>query len=219
MTDVISCPFGPCDASFTLLTERGQLDTEATVQRIPQHQAGGHEDFGMCPASLMVFPLDQYSQNQLSAQAAIMIRITGDRESAAAQAETEAGPSGAQPEHQLAPHPTPLPSGWDWFGRRPPLRALPADGSNTIGGSAVTSIEDVKNILTRAGELAEEARQAVFVARGAAGESLQLVNVVRNQSVAPIGAPDLIEAVSKMEEALTSLERALAANVEYRGSR
>jgi hypothetical protein len=45
-------------------------DDEATVKRVPQHQIVGEaERFGMCPASLMIIPLDDYSRRSLETQA------------------------------------------------------------------------------------------------------------------------------------------------------
>jgi hypothetical protein len=215
---VIACPFRLCNADVTLLTERGQLNTEATMQRVPQHQTGGHEDFGLCPASLMVVPLDAYSRAQLDEQAVALQRIIRDRK--ARVDATDVRPGGPQPRHQLAPH-TDARKAESWFGKvvRPPLRVLPADGSKTVGGGAVASVEEVKGALLEAKRLAEEARQAVFIAEGQAADALQLVNFARTSSVDPLGAPDLIEAIRVMGEAQEALQRAMAAVVTWVGTR
>jgi hypothetical protein len=214
-----ACPFKLCSADVTLLTERGQLDTEATIQRVPQHQTGGHEEFGLCPASLMVVPLDAYSRGQLDEQAVALQRIIRDRKAAADREAPAAGDTG-QPRHQLAPHTDPR-KAESWFGKvvRPPLRVLPADGSKTVGGGAVASVEEVKGALLEAKRLAEEARQAVFIAEGQAADALQLVNFARTSSVDPLGAPDLIEAIRVMGEAQEALQRAMAAVVTWVGTR
>jgi hypothetical protein len=217
---MIACPFRLCNADVTLLTERGQLNTEATMQRVPQHQTGGHEDFGLCPASLMVVPLDDYSRAQLVEQARSLRRIIDARMDAEEREEAPAAGDTGQPRHQLAPH-TDARKAESWFGKvvRPPLRVLPADGSKTVGGGAVASVEEVKGALLEAKRLAEEARQAVFIAEGQAADALQLVNFARTSSVDPLGAPDLIEAIRVMGEAQEALQRAMAAVVTWVGTR
>lgn len=224
------CPFKLCNANVILVVEQAVAgDDEGILQRVPQHQTGGHEEFGLCPASLMLVPLDVHSRVQLDEQAVALLRILRDRSAAAAAEPATPGDHG-QPEHQLTPHPTNRPNGWFTQHEggsgvphqppgRVPFRALPADGSKTIGGQSVTSIEEVKAMLERAGVLTAEAKDAVFIAEGKGADALQLVNFVRTQSVDPIGAPDLVEAIRLMNDAGTALQRAIEANVTYRGSR
>jgi hypothetical protein len=216
-----ACPFKLCSAIVDLLVEQPMPIDAEPIYRVPQHQTGGHEDFGLCPASLMVVPLDDYSRAQLVEQARSLRRII-DARMDAEEREEAAGGGGSvgQPEHQLAPHTDPR-KAESWFGKvvRPPLRVLPADGSNTVGGGAVASVEEVKGALLEAKRLAEEARQAVFIAEGQAADALQLVNFARTSSVDPLGAPDLIEAIRVMGEAQEALQRAMAAVVTWVGTR
>jgi hypothetical protein len=221
MAGVSECPFKLCNANVIMLVEQAVAsDDEGTIQRVPQHQTGGHEDFGLCPASLMVVPLDTYSSEQLDEQAVALLRIVRDRKAAAAQNEPASGGDNGQPEHPSTPHPDPRKAS-NWFENsvRPPLRLLPADGSNTTGGQSVASIEEIKAALERAGQLAAEAKDAVFVAEGKAAEALQLVNFIRDTSVDPIGAPQLLEAIRLMLEAGTQLQLAIEANTTYRSTR
>lgn len=100
------CPFAPCAASPMLVIEQAAPgDDETTVKRIPQHQiAGDASRFGQCPASLMVVPLDKYSQDSLRVQAnAVMLMMpAGDKADPRGDA---LPPRPAAPEHPLTPHP------------------------------------------------------------------------------------------------------------------
>lgn len=231
---MIDCPFSMCSASVLPIIEQASAgDDEATLQRVPGHALGGHEEFGMCPASLLQLPVDDYARGQLADQAANIQRILDSRAGTA----EPAGGGMAGNEHQLAPHPAPshpfksyagtnLPTksgGPNIPGRMPiirmPLQSLPADGSNTIGGSALSSIGEVKGILARAGVLTAEAKDTIFAAEAKLAEALQLVNFVRAESIDPIGAPQLIEAIRHLGEAGQMLQMAIEANTTYRGTR
>jgi hypothetical protein len=77
----VRCPFAHCVAVVMLVIERASPgDDQSTLRRVPQHRIVGEgERFGQCPASLMVVPLDDYSQKSLEAQAKTIGLMIGPR--------------------------------------------------------------------------------------------------------------------------------------------
>lgn len=75
-----ACPFSLCSASLTMVAERAAPGTEPqALRRVPQHRLGGHEDLGLCPASLLLVPLSDYDAEQLAVTAAAIGRLIEDR--------------------------------------------------------------------------------------------------------------------------------------------
>jgi hypothetical protein len=71
-----ACPFTLCSASVTMVAERAAPGPDPqAVRRVPQHQLGGHEELGLCPASLLLVPLSDYDAEQLATQAAAIGRL------------------------------------------------------------------------------------------------------------------------------------------------
>lgn len=87
------CPAAPlCAANLTMLAELKEPGSNEGTRRVPQHPLGGHEEFGLCPASLMLLPLSDYDKEQLRQQKLAIERILRDRGVAAAFQADEPGP-------------------------------------------------------------------------------------------------------------------------------
>jgi hypothetical protein len=77
---VSACPFRLCNAEIRHVPEREQPGAAPTaLVRIPQHPLGGHEELGLCPASLLLIPLSDYDVMQLEEQAGAIERILRGR--------------------------------------------------------------------------------------------------------------------------------------------
>lgn len=213
----MKCPFRMCDASVVTVAERRAPDGDETTTRIPAHALGGHEEFGQCPASLQEMPLSSYALAQLADQDFVIQRILDEREAAKRITSAADKQQGAHGEHPKTPHPTGAGerSGW-WTPSRPPLGALPEDGSKTIGGSTVTTVAEIKALINRANELTAEGQELATTAAGKLAESLQLINIVRQTSADPMGAPALLGAIADVESAAAKCHIAIEAATTYR---
>lgn len=214
----MKCPFRLCDATIVTVTELHAPGSDATTTRISRHALGGHEEFGLCPASLQEVPLSLDAREQLADQAAIIERILREREAAKPITSAADKQQGVHGEHPKTPHPTGAGerSGWWTDSKRPPFRALPADGSNTIGGSTVTTVAEIKALLTRANELTAEGQDLAIAAGSKLAESLQLINIARQSSTATLGAPELLAAIGDVEAAADKCRAAIEDASTYR---
>lgn len=111
-----SCPFIGCSSSPTLVTEPRaygpQAGISAMIRRIPQHVTGGQEWFGLCPASLMEWPLGTAQWNTLRDQGRTFARMHDDRRAREI-------PRAAPAQHSKTPRPDPNPGPmWQQRGRR-----------------------------------------------------------------------------------------------------
>jgi hypothetical protein len=73
------CAFVSCSATVELIIELKAPGVDEAIVREPQHSLGGHEEFGLCPASLMQIPLSEYDAEQLVEQAYAIDRILRQR--------------------------------------------------------------------------------------------------------------------------------------------
>jgi hypothetical protein len=142
---VINCPFRLCGERVTLaVMQKDAADDESTEAMIPAHRIEGEaRTYGGCPASLMRWPLDAYSREQLVTQARQIARMMRQRRK---PAEAPAPPSGPERgreagEHSLTPresNPNPIRSG------ERPKRPTPGPVPNWEGfaGRGVTPLAE-----------------------------------------------------------------------------
>lgn len=232
-----ACVFRLCTAEITMVPEREApgADPRALV-RVPQHRLGGHEEFGLCPASLLAYPISDYDATELETMAVAIERMISDRVRSKAEArDVEQGGnpsngdrpgtdrwfrnsdgdpngggqnSGPHAEQQLLPPKSP--------NRLPPGILRPGPLQPPPGGFAVTSVEGVKRIITRAGEVLAEASAELFITEGRASEAAELLNLVRDTSSDPMGAPEVMAAIEKIGEANELLRQAIEIGVTYK---
>lgn len=213
------CPFRLCSTDVVTVTELlAPGHSDAILLRVSAHALGGHEEFGQCPASLLQLPLSSYDLAQLADQDFVIQRILDEREAAKAITSASDKQQGAHGEHPKTPHPTGAGerSGWWTDSKRPPLRVLPADGSKTIGGNTVTTVAEIKALLTRANELTAEGQALAVATAGKLAEALQLINIVRQASTATLGAPELLGAIGDVEAAADKCRTAIESASTYR---
>jgi hypothetical protein len=63
-----------------MVAERQAAPSLGALRRVPQHPLGGHETFGLCPASLLLVPLSDYDAAQLEEQAQAIERMLAERD-------------------------------------------------------------------------------------------------------------------------------------------
>lgn len=181
------CPFRLCSTFVIPIVEQAvATDDELTLQRIPQHPLGGHEEFGLCPASLMQLPLTAYMSEQLEAQAAALERIISERGEAYEQGVLD------QPEHSKTPHPSPL-------GRGPFFTSQTAPDTSQKGG-AVATVQQVKGELTAVRDLVAEARLQATVASNKLLDAIAVINVLRETSINSVGGPPVQGALDALAQ-------------------
>lgn len=225
------CPFRLCSASVEMLAELKAPGSNEALRRVPQHQLGGHEELGLCPASLKAVPLSSYDAEQLEEQAQAIDRLLQARASRGG----ETPRATQQPSSAFAPRPDPNPQ---WFRPNPggkgggqtagaameqvllprkPLRLVGPASTTPTKGNQMASVEGVNAMLIRAAQLSAEAADGLFVAEGLASQALQLLNVVRESSVDSLGAPQVTQAIEKIGEAGALLRKAIEINTTYQG--
>lgn len=109
--DRVPCPLRPCHAVVTVVRERRNVTSAEMVDRLAAHRfqsPGTFADGQVCPASLMLWPLNLAAAAVL-AEAEQVMSVTPDAEPCDADLWFGAGrPSG----HSLEPHPDTDPR---WF--------------------------------------------------------------------------------------------------------
>lgn len=211
--------------------------------RVPQHTLQPFSEFGLCPASLLSYPLSDYDQQQLAAQADVLQAIIEGRFQKVVE---DAGDPVPKDWKEFVKDPEPYRPGRvpqpdanpKWFkqgpgqgtraghgGRNfsPPLPVVllpekPANDDSTKGGPNMASVEEVKAIVSAAGVHCAEVSGALFALESQAGEALQLLNFVRETSVDPMGAPEVAQAIEKIGEANALLRRAVEIGNTYKGT-
>lgn len=231
-----ACPFTLCSASVAMVAERAAPGPSPdAVVRVPQHRLGGHEDLGLCPASLLLVPLSDYDAEQLATQAAAIGRLIEDR----------------APRPVDEPVPTPQPesdprwfrssgwgdirqSGYQGYDQMPqvllpptgperePLRivgpqaAAPSATTSTGGSAGVSSVQEVRAAVSAAGQVCAQVVDGLFALEGEAGTALAALNTIRETSIDPMGAPQIMAAVEKIGEAAALLREAIEVGVTYK---
>jgi hypothetical protein len=235
---VTACPFSLCDAEVQLVPERERpgADPKALV-RVPQHQLGGHSEFGLCPASLLLVPLSAYDAQQLADQADAIERILQDRETRVEPVSPAASPTPApgpdprwftpapgqgtkaghggynappRAEPWLFPPTSPVREPGGFIGPQPP----PSTGGNT----GVSTVEEVKAAISAAGQELAEVVDALFPLEEQAGRALAALNTIRETSIDTMGAPQIADAIEKIGEANHLLRMAIEAGTTYKAT-
>lgn len=209
------CPFEPCTNNVIEVVEQRQADDdELTKLRYPQHRVGGHEWFGMCPASLMsavaMLPgSDEYKL--LAEQAAMLARMDRERRIARIQAEGVAA-TAPRAEHSKTPHPNEQAHQWfrggsgGVFGHGhdngpqgyPVLRLVTDD--STSKGDAMASVSEVRAAGGRAAQLLAVAQINAHAVSGQLAEALALLNWIREDSADPVGTPQVAAAIEDVDK-------------------
>lgn len=199
-----ACIFRLCGAFFpdgSTLIQAVPGDDELTTQMLPQHRLEGHEEFGLCPASLMYLPATAYVLAQMETQAQVLERILAEREQRFDRVMT-AGTS----EHSLTPHPV--------------AGGLFGTGSAHYEqrGATVSTVAEVKKAINVVKTLVSEARLDATNCGNKVADALAKINVIRETSVDPIGAPALGRALDLADELKAACTRAIEEMETYKGS-
>lgn len=137
------CPFRLCGANVTIVVEQASADDdETTISRVGLHTIDAGELRGMCPGSLLVYPVtDPFLLEFLEAEAAAFERVLEERQRRRPTADT----TSPAPEHSKTPHPAPDQTGWFRTGTgdprvngpvaRPKIEFLPTPGGARMSDS------------------------------------------------------------------------------------
>jgi hypothetical protein len=221
-----ACPFVMCSASIELAVLQAQPgDDETTVTMIPAHQLEPDSYFGTCPASLMYYPLDPYSVEQLVHQMAILRRMKQQREQAHRGDESNVEPprplfkQHEEYRHGRVPQPDPD-RARQWFSsssqpapRRPdpkPMGTLPGTGG------VVASTAEVKAALGQAAALVSDAQQAAQAASGQMMEARQVLLWVKQTTVDDIGEGECGQAIALLDESVTAAAESVRKALAYK---
>lgn len=80
----------------------------------------------------------------------------------------------------------------------------------------MASVAETKAALSAVSVELAQVVQALFGIEGDLSRALEIMNVVRETSVDPIGAPEISAAIAKIEEASTLLRKSIDDNMQYR---
>lgn len=223
------CPLRVCRAEFEHVTQQvwPEGDWPAGTPRpivasIPLHNlvAEGAPTMA-CPASLMVLPLGAYKESVLREQADNIERLLERRNSPVIGAGTkdrEAEPHGRTPNPDEAPY---------WFrdhGTGPTPEGLPQGPTGyprmQLGelGEALASVAEVRQTLLAVEAMIEDGRASVMAGEARLTDALGLINICRETSVDPMGAPQLAVAIEKLNEASAGMLLAAQESERYRTS-
>ncbi len=234
-----ACVFELCSAQVDMVAEKAAPGpAPEALRRVPQHQLGGHEELGLCPASLMLVPLSRYDHEQLDQQHAAIQRLLGDREKAARSLDPTT--TGSQPPGPLVQGPEPYRPGRaprpddnpQWFKPNkgssprhhpplqgfPPLTLVPTSGPYPPGGSPVPTAGEVRATLNRALQLIAEAQTEISTGpEDKLAQALQLLNFAKQGSDATLGTPQVLAALDKLTEASDNCRSAIEDVATYMG--
>jgi hypothetical protein len=214
-----------------MVAELREPGSDQAVARVPQHPLGGHEELGLCPASLLLLPLSLYDARQLEEMAQGIERLLNARASVEPERQEPSSVPGLLPNVEpYRPGRIPRPDkDASWFKPNPggkgggqtgypPLRLVQTEPPTTGGSAGVTSAESVKALISRALELEAEAKDSLFITEGKLAEALQLINIVREGSSDSIGAPEILQSIEMIGEAGAKIVAAMEAGQIKRGA-
>lgn len=223
------CPLRVCRAEFEFVTQEvwpaenwSAEQPRPRVASIPMHNlVMDSAPTMMCPASLMVLPLDAYKEATLREQAEnverLVQRINGPVTGAGTR-DREAQPHGRTPRPEKAPY---------WFrdhGTGPTPKGSPQGPTGyprmQLGelGEALTSVSEVRQTLIAAEAMMEDAKAQAMTANARVTEAVALINFCRETSMDDMGAYQALAAGEALDEAIAAMLNSMEASQQYRAA-
>jgi hypothetical protein len=225
---IVDCPFDPCQARVNLVVEQADPgDDESTTHRVPPHATEPDNWFGLCPASLMTYPLEAAMIGPLREQAKVHGHMKATRDAQPRPASKPEPKRRAVPDARwFRPQTGNNPSGEASFPPgvpmeqvllppppRMPIGYLP--GSRPTEGESMATVSETKAAIHYANHMINEARQAARAASDLFTEALAVVDQIRATTVDTLGHAEVRAAIDSCDEALTKAQLAIEKNTTY----